>query len=108
MKIPAGASQVWDGLSDPYLVIDCVPGAEIHEQLPDGTYRGTLTVGFGPLKVAFGGSAAVTMDDSTRTGVVEGRGKDSQGGTRFRTTIRFELLENDSEAACEVDVRGTI
>ncbi|HEX2260868.1 MAG TPA: SRPBCC domain-containing protein, partial [Candidatus Binatia bacterium] len=53
VEVPAAPEIVWDVLSDPRAVVDCVPGAKLGDRLEDGSYDTTLTVKFGPAKVTF-------------------------------------------------------
>ncbi len=51
VEVPAAPRIVWDVLSDPRAVVDCMPGAKLGDRLEDGSYDATLTVKFGPAKV---------------------------------------------------------
>lgn len=53
IEVASAPQTVWDLLSDPRAVIDCVPGAALGEQQEDGSFDATLTVKFGPAKVTF-------------------------------------------------------
>jgi carbon monoxide dehydrogenase subunit G len=84
---------VWELLSDPRAVVDCVPGAALGDPLEDGSFEATLTVKFGPAKVTFRAKVAIDLDAATMTGHVTARGRDSQGGTRVHATMRFGVKE---------------
>ena len=51
VEVPAAPRIVWDVLSDPRAVVDCVPGVKLGDRLEDGSYDATVTVKFGPAKV---------------------------------------------------------
>ena len=53
IDVPSAPRIVWDLLSDPRAVVDCVPGAALGEQQEDGSFDAALTVKFGPAKVTF-------------------------------------------------------
>jgi carbon monoxide dehydrogenase subunit G len=84
---------VWDLLSDPKAVVECVPGAALGEEHEDGSFDGSLTVKFGPARVTFRAHIELELDAAAKTGRVTSRGKDSQGGTRFRAAMTFKVLE---------------
>lgn len=92
--VPAPPPTVWKLLSDPHAVVGCVPGATLGEEHEDGTFDGALTVKFGPAKVTFRARIELELDDPARVGRVTSRGKDNQGGTRFRATMTFRVIEN--------------
>ena len=97
---------VWDLLSDPKDVVGCVPGATLGEEHEDGSFDGTMTVKFGPARVTFKARIELDLDEATMTGKVTSRGKDNQGGTRFRATMGFEVVEQQDPPGSVVLVKG--
>jgi len=93
IEVDADPQRVWDLLSDPRAVVECVDGAALGEQQEDGTYDASITVKFGPAKVAFRAKVELEMDAAARTGNVTSRGKDKQGGARFETKMSFKVEE---------------
>jgi len=105
--VPSAAPRtVWDLLSDPHDVVNCVPGAALGEEHEDGTFDGSLTVKFGPARVTFKARIELNLDESAMTGSVTARGKDSQGGTRFRATMAFKVVENTEQPGTTVLIEG--
>src|SRR5436309_5479268 len=94
-KIEVGCAPrtVWNLLSDPHKVVDCVPGAALGEEHEDGSFDGTMTVQFGPTKVAFKANVALELDDPSMEGHVGAKGKDKQGGSRFNAKMKFKVDE---------------
>src|SRR4051812_17618494 len=93
---------VWDLLSHPHDVVGCVPGAALGEEHEDGTFDGSITVKFGPARVTFKARIELELDDTAMTGKVTSRGKDNQGGTRFRATMAFKVLEQPEQKGTTV------
>ena len=91
IDVPATPRVVWDLLSNPRAVVDCVPGASLGEQHEDGSYDSGVTVKFGPARVTFNARIALTLDHATMSGQVASRGKDNQGGTKFNATMGFAV-----------------
>jgi carbon monoxide dehydrogenase subunit G len=109
-EVPAPPEVVWQVLADPYAVVGCVPGAEIIAQNDDGSLETTLGVKFGPLNVSFQGRAEVLVDEPTMQGQISARGRDKQGGARFRAIASFgvEATPDGSLVTTrgEVDISG--
>lgn len=93
IEVASAPQTVWDLLSDPRAVIDCVPGAALGEQQEDGSFDATLTVKFGPAKVTFKATVALELDMAAMVGHVTARGRDNQGGTRIRAKMMFRVVE---------------
>jgi carbon monoxide dehydrogenase subunit G len=93
IEVASAPRTVWDLLSNPHAVIDCVPGATLGEQQEDGSFDATLMVKFGPAKVSFRAKVALEMDAAAMVGHVTARGRDNQGGTRIRAKMTFSVVE---------------
>lgn len=105
ITVSAPPSTVWEILSNPHAVVGCVPGAELGAAHDDGSFDATLVVKFGPAKVKFQARVALELDAATKSGHVSARGKDNQGGTRVRATMRFKVegQENAEGASIPID-----
>jgi carbon monoxide dehydrogenase subunit G len=114
IEVPAAPQVVWKVLSDPYAVVECVPGAAVGEKLEDGSYDATLTVKFGPAKVAFRARFTLELDPAAMSGQVASKAKDNQGGTRVKTNMAFKVLEGAAPGAsviaidAQVDISGKL
>ena len=93
IEVQAAPRAVWDLLSDPRAVVECVPGAELGEKQEDGSFNATLVVKFGPAKVSFKAKVALELDPTTMSGNVISRGKDGIGGTRVVAKMKFSVQE---------------
>ena len=92
VEVAAPPRVVWNLLSDPRAVVECVPGAALGEQHEDGSFDASLTVKFGPAKVTFRARVALELDAAAMAGHVTTRGRDTQGGTKFRATMTFKVV----------------
>jgi len=106
--VPAPPSKVWGMLSDPSAVVGCVPGAALGESHEDGSFDGSITVKFGPAKVAFKARIELELDAATMTGKVSSRGKDNQGGTRVRANMTFNVAEQAGQQGSTVEIKGDV
>ena len=114
VDVAAPPQVVWDLLANPHAVVNCVNGAKLGEQHEDGTFDASMVVKFGPAKVTFHTRIALELDAAARTGHVTARGKDNQGGTRVRATMRFGVVgQTDSPGSsipitAEVEISGKL
>lgn len=108
IDVPAAPSTVWQILSDPHVVVDCVPGAALGEEKADGSFDATLVVKFGPAKVTFQARVALEFDEAAKSGHVTARGKDNQGGTRVRATMHFKVIEQEASAGSSIPIDAEV
>jgi carbon monoxide dehydrogenase subunit G len=110
--VPAAAATVWALLADPEAVVGCVPGAAIVGVLDDGALDTTLSVKFGPLRVAFQARAVLELEPERMHGRLTARGKDNQGAARFQASAAFDVAPHASGALVtltgEVDITGRL
>ncbi|MGH7111329.1 MAG: SRPBCC family protein [Stellaceae bacterium] len=59
--IPAPRQRVWEGLNDPAILKDCIPGCQEIEKVSDTEFAAKVVAKVGPVKAAFGGK--VTLSD---------------------------------------------
>jgi hypothetical protein len=72
--------KVWVFFDDVPQVAACLPGAELSDDLGDDTYRGTVGIRMGPVKLSFAGTARITeRDDAAHRIVVDASGADAKG-----------------------------
>jgi carbon monoxide dehydrogenase subunit G len=105
---PAAPQTVWELLSNPQAVVECVPGAALGETHDDGTFDAAITVKFGPAKVAFKARVGLELDAPAMTGKVSSRGKDNQGGTRFNASMTFQVLPQAEPPGSTIDIKANV
>lgn len=104
IEVQATPRAVWEVLSDPRAVVECVDGAELGELQEDGSYEAKLTVKFGPARVSFRTRFTLELDPASMSGRVASRGKDNQGGTRVKATMAFKVVPIDAQ----VEISGKL
>src|SRR5689334_18946325 len=77
--VQAPPERVWEILSDPRSVVECVPGASIVSEGDDGTLDAAVGVKFGPTRVTFRVQAKLELDEAAHEGRLTGQGKDTIG-----------------------------
>ena len=97
--MPGSAEVAWDFLQNIEAVAECMPGAKITERLPDGGYKGTITVRVGPATMSFRGEVEVRdIDTAARSLRLLGKGTDSTGtsGASMDLAARIEAVAEGS------------
>ena len=97
--MPGSADVAWEFLQNIEAVAGCMPGAKITERLPDGGYKGTVTVRVGPAAMSFRGEVQVRdVDRAQRSLRLLGKGTDSTGssGASMDLSARIEGVAVDS------------
>jgi uncharacterized protein len=106
--VPAEPARVWEILSDPRAVVECVPGASIVSVNDDGSLDASVAVKFGPTRVGFRVKATLDLDDAAHEGSITAQGKDGIGGTRMRSTAKFGVAPGPSEQGSSVAIDGNV
>jgi aerobic carbon-monoxide dehydrogenase small subunit len=89
---------VWDFFADTAAVAACLPGASISEESGSGEVVGKMRIRVGPISAQFHGTAAVDRDPATRSGRIQGRGRDQRNNSTTRGVIRYRLLPHGEDA----------
>jgi carbon monoxide dehydrogenase subunit G len=98
---------VWDFFQNVPEVAQCLPGAELLSDDGSNGYTGKVSVKLGPLAATFDGSAKVTPDPATRTGLIDGKGSDRRGGSRGAVKVTYALVE-DGPSSTKVSVDADV
>lgn len=94
---------VWDFFGNVPQVAACLPGAELSTDLGDDRYGGTVSIGLGPIKLDFDGSAEITgRDPDARTISVSASGTDRKG--RGQATLALDASLAPTGGGTAVDV----
>ena len=111
-EVLAPVDRVWEVLSDPFTVVECVPGATIVSRNDDGSFETTLTVKFGPMSVAFLARAVLALEADSWMGRIEANGKDKLGGARFVASAVFRVTDHPAGALVsthgQVEISGRL
>ena len=94
---------VWAFFGDVPQVAACLPGAELATDLGDDRYGGNVSIGLGPIKLDFDGSAEITgRDEAARTISVAASGADRKG--RGQATLGLTASLASAQGGTSVDV----
>src|SRR5205809_1119533 len=106
--MPGSAEVAWEFLQNIEAVAGCMPGAKITAHLPDGSYKGTVTVRVGPATMAFRGEVTVRdIEPAAHSLRLLGKGTDSTGtsGASMDLAARIEAL---AAGACNLVGRSEV
>src|SRR3954451_20641578 len=97
-------NRVWAFFDDVPQVAACLPGAELTDDLGDGSYAGTVGVRMGPVKLAFAGKARILeRDDAAKRMVIDAAGADQKGRGQAAMTITAQLAASGSGTRGSLD-----
>lgn len=100
--INASADVAWRLFEDIKRVTECMPGAEITEQVDANHYKGKVRVKLGPATAAFAGSVEVKSSDTAKRQIqLTGKGTDTKGGSAASMDLTAEVRAVDS-TRCEL------
>lgn len=114
-RIEAPPARVWAYLTDPSLVVTCLPGAALESSSEDGLrHDGNVTVKLGAMSVSYRGTAEFAeVDESARKLSVRAKGREKTGAGSADMSMQARVLETEegkSEVTLEasVDVTGKV
>jgi len=107
-KVPRPIAEVWDFLTDPECIVQCLPGARLITAIDDRTFRGEVSMKLGPIGTLFQGVIHFDELDADRYHVViSGEGKDDRGTGHVKLIMISKLTELD-EGGTHVSVSQTV
>lgn len=91
-EVEQSPEEVWAFLIAPERVVECLPGAELREQVDDRTYKGEMGVKLGPMGVTFQGTIHFDeLDEENLRVRMSGEGSDRKGSGRVKMSMRSQL-----------------
>lgn len=94
--------QVFAFFADIREVAACLPGAVVEAMPEPERVEGGMKVKLGPISTTFRGTARVTRDEATQSGVILGAGADGRSSTQGE--IRYRVLEGTAPGTARVDL----
>ncbi|MHA6795140.1 SRPBCC family protein [Pseudonocardia bannensis] len=92
-RVTAPVDEVWEYLLDLPGLAPCLPGAELTDDLGDGTYRGRVVTRLGPVKLGFTGTAKIIdADEAARRIAIHAAGSEDKGKGTADMTVTATLV----------------
>jgi carbon monoxide dehydrogenase subunit G len=79
-RIPAPRQRVWQGLNDPEILKQCIPGCETIEKLSDTEFTAKVVARVGPVKANFAGKVTLSELDPPAGYTISGEGTGGVAG----------------------------
>lgn len=100
--IAAPAANAWRVLQDIKAVAECMPGAQITEQLDDTHYKGQVKMRLGPASATFNGELEVkSLDPNEKKMEMFGKGTDTSGASAATMNLTARVLDSGN-GQCEL------
>jgi carbon monoxide dehydrogenase subunit G len=78
--VPAPRQRVWEGLNDPEILRQCIPGCEELTRVGDNAFEGKVVAKVGPVKASFAGKVTLADLDPPNGYTIQGEGKGGVAG----------------------------
>ena len=111
--VDAPLHRTWPVLNDFPRVAACIPNAQVTDAVDERTYRGKVSLRFGPVEVSYRGTVLIGMvDEDARSAVFHVRGDDSrgQGGVWATVVTRAEAAGHKTRISMrtEAQISGVV
>jgi carbon monoxide dehydrogenase subunit G len=107
--IPAPREAVWEPITDPEALTQCVMGAQEVERVSERRYEGVITQSVGGITVSIDGAVAIETLDSPERLTFTATGSDDRTNARMDADVEVVLAADGRETTMEyaVDIRFT-
>lgn len=79
-RISAPRQRVWEGLNDPEILKQCIPGCQTLEKVSDTEFNGKVVASVGPVRATFGGKVTLSDLDPPQSYTISGEGSGGVAG----------------------------
>jgi uncharacterized protein len=79
-RIPAPRQRVWEGLNDPEVLKQCIPGCQALDKVSDSEFNGRVVASVGPVRATFGGKVTLSDLDPPQGYTISGEGSGGVAG----------------------------
>ncbi|MEP6477132.1 MAG: SRPBCC family protein [Actinomycetota bacterium] len=107
-RATAPVEELWAFLLNVERIAPCMPGAQLTETVDDRTWKGTVSMKFGPVAMTFAGTVVMQeRDDDAHRVVLSAKGMEQKGKGAANASVT-SWLEPDGEGASVVKMRADI
>lgn len=112
-EVPAPPEQVWEFMLDLERVTPCMPGAELEELVDERTWKGSVTVKLGAVKLSYASTVVIEeRDDAARRVVLKASGREKRGKGMANATINSRVEPADGATrvtmATDLTISGAV
>ena len=105
--IPIPRQKVWEGLNDPEVLKQCIPGCEEIIKHSDTEMEARVTIKMGPVKATFKGAVTLSELDPPNSYRISGEGKSMMGGATGGANVKLEDVPEGTKLSYDVDAQVT-
>jgi len=106
-RIPATRQRVWEGLNDPEILKQCIPGCQTIEKLSDTEFTAKVVATVGPVKANFGGKVTLSDLDPPQSYTISGEGSGGVAGFA-KGGAKVELAEDGAVTVLNYAVQAQV
>lgn len=110
ITINADKERIWELISDPEMLVKCVPGAKEVNRVSENKYTGVIQRGLAGVNVTLDGEVEMTELNPPDDIVAEASGQDTRTNSRMDATAEMtitEVDENESTLSYYIDMDFT-
>jgi uncharacterized protein len=96
-RIPAPRQRVWEGLNDPEILKQCIPGCQTIEKTSETEFAARVVAKVGPVSAAFSGKVTLSDLEPPQAYTISGEGSGGVAGFA-RGGAKVRLDEDDGDA----------
>jgi carbon monoxide dehydrogenase subunit G len=106
-RIPAPRQRVWEGLNDPEILKQSIPGCETIEKVSDTEFTAKVTARVGPVKASFAGKVTLSDLDPPAGYTISGEGTGGVAGFA-KGGAKVSLEEEGGETVLRYEVQAQV
>ncbi len=106
-RIPAPRERVWEGLNDPEILKQCIPGCETIEKVSDTEFTAKVVAKVGPVRAHFGGKVTLSDLDPPKAYTIAGEGNGGVAGFA-KGSAKVDLDEDGAETVLHYQVQAHV
>jgi carbon monoxide dehydrogenase subunit G len=106
-RIPAPRQRVWEGLNDPEVLKQCIPGCQTLEKVSDTELNGRVVASVGPVRATFSGKVTLSDLDPPQGYTISGEGSGGVAGFA-RGGAKVNLTEDGAATVLTYAVQAQV
>ena len=106
-RIPASRERVWQGLNDPEILKNSIPGCQSVERVSDTEFTAKVVAKVGPVKANFSGKVTLSDLDPPNGYTISGEGQGGVAGFA-KGGAKVNLEEEGGETVLRYDVQSQV
>jgi hypothetical protein len=106
-RIPAPRERVWEGLNDPEILKQCIPGCETIEKVSDTEFTAKVLAKVGPVRAHFGGKVTLSDLDPPKAYTIAGEGSGGVAGFA-KGSAKVDLGEDGADTVLHYQVQAHV